>query len=566
MTNEDHLDPKLVWRRRITWTAIALIIIGGGYFASRPIYREIKRWRAHRFDAEGEKLAAQNSLQQAIVQAQLAYQLSPQDTRTIRLMARLYTQIGHDHALGFWKQLLANSDSTDADRFEMVMLALRTRQFPAAREQLEVALKQTPPSVATLQLTSDFFAVQGDAEQSVQYARQAYARDNANSTNKMFLARRLLSLNQTNVITEAKSLFWQVARTKDAIALDALYLLSTQVPESEVEFSECAQLLAAHPNRRLVHEFLALDILLRVDSKKRKEIIVNAVKRFTALGDEASVELGRWLNRNQEYITVAETFTLSAALKNRDLFGVYLDSLAALGRWADVEAAINSKNAPLEKYFSDLYRLRAVKEQGREQLVPLLWSQVHRTAANSPQQLLHLGQYAEKIGSHDEAIKAYRRLTEIPASARDGWIALVRVTQLTGHTRDVRAVLQEMVQRLPNETAAKNDLAYLNLLLNENVAASKATGEQLYTQSPNMLAHRVTLSLAHLRLKDPAAAAALYKDIKIDWNTISQPGWLAVYAAILAANGEMDAARQFAHQIPTKQLKPEERGLIQPLL
>lgn len=566
MTNEEQLNSKLVWRRRLIWGAIALVVLTAVFFTARPVYREIKRWRAHRYDAEAERLANQNSLQQAIVQAQLAYQLSPQDGRTIRLMARLLTQAGHEQALPFWKQLLSNPESTPADRADMVMVALRTKQFEVAREQLEIALKEKPPSVATLRLTSDFFAVQNESAQSLAYARQAYLRDSGDATNKMFLARRLIPLGQSNLVTEAKSLLWDVARTTNAIALDALFLLAKQVPASNDEFSECAKLLSAHPNRQLAHEFLALDLTLLLNPKQRREIVTQAVKRFIPLGEEATIELGRWLNRNKEHAAITEAIPLANAMKNRALFGIYLDSLAAQGKWADVEAAINSRNAPLEKYFAHLYHLRAVKEQGRVELVPLLWAQVHRTAANDPNQLIHLVQYAEQIGSYDEAIKASRRLIEIPSHAREGWVGLVRITQVIGNTRDVRAVLAEMVERLPTEVAAKNDLAYLNLLLNENVAASKTTSEQLYAKTPNMLAYRVTLALAHLRLKNPAAAASLFQGVKIDWAHVPQPGWATVYAAILAANGESAGARQLARTIPTKQLKPEERGLIQPLL
>jgi hypothetical protein len=68
-----------------------------------------------------------------------------------------------------------------------------------------------------------------------------------------------------------------------------------------------------------------------------------------------------------------------------------------------------------------------------------------------------------------------------------------------------------------------------------------------------------------LRSNDPKAALALLKDVAVDWPKVS-PGWQAVFAATLAANGDTNAAKFIARGIPPKSLKIEERQLISSLL
>jgi hypothetical protein len=62
--------------------------------------------------------------------------------------------------------------------------------------------------------------------------------------------------------------------------------------------------------------------------------------------------------------------------------------------------------------------------------------------------------------------------------------------------------------------ATENDLAYLNLLLKNEVDASGHIAEKLVREHPQMLAYRTTLALAYLRSND-AAGAKKASDLRI---------------------------------------------------
>jgi thioredoxin-like negative regulator of GroEL len=524
----------------------------------------VKRWRAHRFAAEGETLVAKKQWEPALRKAQQAVQLSGSDGRSLRLMAQILTRAGHEQALPFWRELLKTGEATAADRNEMIGTALQRGDWATAREQLLVALKNNAVP-ETFRLTSDYYAAQGDLAQGLQFARQALQASPADTTNALLLAHRLMTFRSTNETREAFTLLKQIASSPNPTALDAVALLATRFQPAAAEVDQYISLLQTHPAHTLAHEFFALDLRVQFKPAERQQAINQAAARYTALDDEALVQFGRWLNRNREHDLAVKVIPLQRALGSQDLFLIHLDALAALHRWIEVDEALQKPSLPLDAFFVNLYQVRVAMELNRKELVPVNWSLAHRRAVDNPQQLAYLAQYAEKIGAGEEAVKAYRRLTEIAPEGRDAYVALLRLLEQVGQTRDVREVLRRMVERFPDETAARNDYAYLNLLLNENVEVARQISEQLYQADPSMLAHRTTLALAYLRLQQPQNARPLLTGLKVEWNKVL-PGWQCVYAATLATNGDMAAAKEIARRIPLSKLKPEERLLIQGLL
>ena len=175
-----------------------------------------------------------------------------------------------------------------------------------------------------------------------------------------------------------------------------------------------------------------------------------------------------------------------------------------------------------------------------------------------------VAQYAERLGLRDDAAKAYRMLKGTNGAERverAGWLGLILLAEQSGDTRKLRDQLREFVGRFPGEFEPQNDLAYLDLLLNENIAPSLESAAQRVKRFPDVLAYRTTLALAHLRNGDAAAARRVYGGIETDWST-AQPGWHAVYAAVLAASGEQALAGSHAREIHIARLKAEERVLI----
>jgi hypothetical protein len=83
----------------------------------------------------------------------------------------------------------------------------------------------------------------------------------------------------------------------------------------------------------------------------------------------------------------------------------------------------------------------------------------------------------------------------------------------------------------------------------------------LVVKNPRSMPHRTFLALAYLRANRTADAIVVYKDITVARSALT-PSALAVHAAVLAADGQIEEAKAEAKQIRDDQLLPEERQLI----
>jgi len=128
-------------------------------------------------------------------------------------------------------------------------------------------------------------------------------------------------------------------------------------------------------------------------------------------------------------------------------------------------------------------------------------------------------------------------------------------------------VAAEIVQLWPNDAAARNQDAYLRLLLgasNGTAEAAEREAQVLVAQEPWNWAARATLGLARLRLGRKEEALAAFRSVRATGS--EPPGALAVRAAILGMNGYKEGARGDARNLGAEHLLPEERALIAPLL
>ena len=162
---------------------------------------------------------------------------------------------------------------------------------------------------------------------------------------------------------------------------------------------------------------------------------------------------------------------------------------------------------------------------------------------------------------------AYSEAIKIAPKNRAAYDGRLRLALAAGKTADAQTIAAEITQLWPDDAAARNQNAYLRLLLgaSDGVAeAAERDAEVLVRKEPRNWPARATLGLARLRLGRNRDALAAIRDLRV--TGVEPPGAMAVRAAILAANGYEEGARNDALLLSAKPLLPEERALIAPLL
>lgn len=554
-------SPRERWR---WWAGVGLVLLAG-LLAARPAYQASKRWRARTMAVEAERSIQAERWEEAFRQAQAAYQLVPTEPASVRAVAHLYTRLRQEQAFGFWESLLTLSAATEDDRLNYLELAIDLQRPDLAEPLLQRLLREAPDDLQHLRLASKFYLAQGDDAQALRFVQKAATQQPRDPAVQFALQRLLLRSTKLEERQQAVDKLWTLTEGRQELALDALVLLAGYAALPRHDLEELVTRLERHPLARPEHHILALELQIRLAPASRDSLIGDSVALYRTAPREKQVALGRWLNSQSQFAATVELISPKVASSHQDLFLVRLDALAGLRRWAEVGVALTPDSLPIEPWMRELYRARAAQELGDPSQAEFHWRRVHLDAAREPQALQYIATYADRIGATKEAAKAYRKLTEQRTLARPAYLALVRLAEQDGNTRSLREIMREMTSVFPQDPAPRNDLAYLNLLLGDNLTTARDTAAKLLDETPTQLAYRVTLALAQLRLQQPAEAKKLFEKQTVNWAGVL-PGWQAVYSAVLLANGQTNAARAVARMIPAQKLKPEEKALLEGLL
>ena len=346
-----------------------------------------------------------------------------------------------------------------------------------------------------------------------------------------------------------------------------------------MSLTDVANALENHPDARPYHKLLALELRARQDPALADQYVADAVQRFgnaaslaqlyqgtAELADETLGALAGWLNKIGRPAKTLEVLPQARAVQRQDFFQHYINALAALQRWSAIKDLLMSERSPIEPMVQHMYLAVAQTHLGSATGATNEWQRALELA-NTSEKLSTLAKYAEQNSANDIADAAYAGAIKIAPKNREGYSGRLRLALAAGKTAQAQTIAADIAQVWPDDAAARNQDAYLRLLLGisgEQAEAAERDAEVLVKTEPQNWLARATLGLARFRLGRDKDALAAFRSIKATGN--EPPGALAVRAAILALNGYEEGARNDARLLGAKPLLPDERALIAPLL
>jgi hypothetical protein len=582
MTEEEVRQRARKRRIRLLLIIVLVLVIAGGFFTAKPAVHAIKAFQARRHAQKAFALIEQEKWSEARDEAIAAYQLYPKEPEALRAVARFLTRVRNPQALDFWKQLQNATPLRRQDFREEATIALISGERELAAIAIDHLIANDGKNAAPADwLLAAQLGLQKSAPQETESALRKVFDDSKTNEAEMLRA-ALLELQATNLSqpeiaerhqTDAWSRITKIAQGKSSTALDALMLLAQRALSSspitinnqQLTSSDLARAIENHPLAKAPQKLLALDLQMHADPSQKEACIERAIAQWK--DDVSSLPvLATWLNGHGEYRRELETIPLEKARQMRELFLQHLDALGALGRWSEIKQLLNSEGFPLEPVIQQMYLARCTTQLGEKAAAENNWKRALEAAADDAQKLIQLGEFAEKNGELAIAKAAYDSTAAQTPKLRVAQQGRLRIAQAQRDTKKIHAVLAEMLQLWPNDTAIQNDEAYTRLLLlpdDPSVLGELITiehiAEGLVKREPSSLPHRTLLALVRLKQHRPVAALDAYANIQAMPNALS-PSALAVHAAVLAANDRRDDARSEIRQAPLDKLLPEEQA------
>jgi len=346
-----------------------------------------------------------------------------------------------------------------------------------------------------------------------------------------------------------------------------------------MSLKEVADALENHPNARPSHKLLALEVRVRLDPALTDQYVSDAIEHFGNaarlqqtyqgggdLADETLVALTGWLNKIGRPAKTLEVLPKARAFERQDVFLQYVTALAALQRWSDLKDLFLSEHSVVDPMMQHMYLAVAQAHLGSATGADNEWQRALQLA-DTPEKLLTVAGNAERNSANDIADAAYSEVIKSMPTNRPAYAGRLRLALAAGKTAQAQKIAAEIARLWPDDAEARNQDAYLRLLLGASGDAAEAAAREadvLVKKEPRNWQARATLGLASLRLERKQDALAAISRPRVTGG--EPPGALAVRAAILGATGYEEGARNDARLVAGQPLLPEERALIIPLL
>ena len=545
------------------WWILALVIVVGLTAGGVLGYHWLKVRRANKFAAAGNSLREAKKLNDAAIQYRVALQLDPSNYQALSGAARLASDADRPEAIELWQRVVELRKATPQDRQDYADLLIKTNRLPAAEKILGPLLKNNPDT-RTLRLASRYSSKIGEKAKALEFMRIASKRAPEDDATRFQLAELLAQSKAPAEQAEARKILWDLAGKSNSYKQVAVEALAAAPQLSGDEQKRLVQELGDLNPKTVKDDFLAADLRLQLHPDEATHIFQEMAERWRNGSTDELIQLARWLNIHQQPELVLSSYPVERAFEDNQLLLTRLDAMAILQRWNDIDEILGQSEVTLDPSVIESFHARTAQERNATLDAEVHWNHAISLAASDPFKLKFVANFAEQSRATAVAMKAYEQLARFPEQADVAYQGLQRVSLKSGDITAQRSAMAKISARTPDDPNAADQVAYLDLLLGENVDKNLATAKKLADQYPNRLSYRVTVALGYLRQHNAAAALAQFNGpAPIDWKQ-TLPAWRAVYAAALLGTDKNDEAQKIIATIPREQLSTQERALIEP--
>jgi hypothetical protein len=544
----------------LAWLGYHAFLFGKSFLDARTASRVIQQAEAH-FES-GDKPAARILLKQAIT-------LDPTHLQAARWMARMLDEEGSPLALEYHR-IVIESGAVDAGDYRR--LALSASRHGHADGALSAAITYrnlSGDAVFPYLIEARVYAANGNPTAQEKVLRVA-VEEREDSETLGALAAFLLSdpeildLNATEI---ARLLRRLAEIDQGASGLQALRTGLASGILTEDDLITWLALYRSHPAANPSSRVDAARIEIQKNPSNAPAIIEYLVGTLSNEPVAGRIEAARWLLEQGSPAAVQSLLPLDLARSQREPLELWIDSATALGQWDRIESALKNPTPSLPESARLPLLARAVKSQGRESEAASLHAEALQRFKSDAAAFGEVLRYQLAAGEWELFEKNLPVLINDPQFGPDALQKLVPVARSHRDSNRMLALFEKMIRSpfLAQNPFVLDRLQFNRLILEKPVAIEDI--EFRLQQSEGTSSFRVTTALGLLKIGRKAKALYVLEGGSNPIDPAALPVFeAAVYAAVLAANGRSDKAKEIAAQIPENKLTRQEVEFLQKAL
>jgi tetratricopeptide (TPR) repeat protein len=529
-----------------------------GLLGARPAYRWFKNQRALAMVAQGEAAAATNDWAQVGRVVQTTLRLAPEEIRVLRLAARYSSHENLPAGLNYWQMVQSKESLSLDDQYDYASVAVTLGRTDLSAQLLQslVATNQIDPKV--LRLVVIHSQAVGSMNEAINAARRWVSEAPGNEEAENALANLLFGRPNPAERREGRGLLWGLALGKSRFSTNALENLAASPELSQGENLVLLRQIENRPDQ-LVTSYV---LRIKLNPDQKAELVNSMVKAVLEDGSVPQLAAAAsWLADNNQGPRVLDVLPMKIAEKNPVLMTGRLQALLENGQTAEVKRFLELDTSKVEAFMLHCLRAYAAQKEGKPQLMAGHFENALAAAGGAPSRLRFVAGYAERIGQPVAAISAYKRLMAWPPATLESAQNILRLASALNDTRTLRESTSQLSNYLPGDRGVAILDAYLGALLQDTSARAKEKLLRLLGDKPNEADAVLALALIELRIGESQSALARLEKLPPSWVQVT-PQNATVYAAVLGANEQREAARRLARSLDVSKLRPEEVDLI----
>jgi len=573
----------------------------------------VDQYRATQYQKAAEKLLSQNKNDEALMNVQKALFLVPDHIASCRLMARLLDAQGDPRALEYYRFValqgsilpseiqLADGSSDLGAFFDGGGDVLRSGdKFLGAKEEVVLSPKATREDAMNLALAA------------VKYGRLVVGWDVANLLSLKWqdsvfphLLKASINGKMGDLAAQESELRSALSKSENMETLMAFYefLLSQPQPKPErsaelvrimdkitkldpsrkslelcvntissggLETDDALRLIQtirSHPASDPASFLLADKLQLDLQPASRSLILQGLVKRLLALSLMERLAAVDWLIDIQEPTLAQAALPLPDAIASPKTFEMWIEVAIALKQWSGIAQALADPANPLPAYRTQALQATIAGIKGNPAKSRELWIAVLSKNRDRPDIFLELLTSLIRVG---EWKVLYQEMPTLLNDQNWAFKAVQTLIPVARQYRDSTLMLefyrQAMKSRIiANEETIKDRAGYTRLILGETVPLGEL--ESRAKKHPENASFRLTYALGLLKSGSKVKALFELKDVEPSIQVHAlMPHQKAVYASIVAANGQDEEAQGIIKMISLGSLTRQEEALVSPHL
>lgn len=546
-------------RRLWLWVGLVVVLLVAGGIGAPYAYRYAKVWRAHRFIQEAKDSFGTLNVTNGVARLHSAVVLAPDDPEVLRLAAETLALFRSSDCIRYWDRLEQKGLLTPFDRLNRARAALFHVRLEIAGRDLETLYRSTPTDTNVLGLSIDFFSRIGNRAKAREAAAELL-RVEPNSRSGRLAAGGLLasdSANPSNRI-HGRQLLMELATSTGPFQTNAWQLLET-LPD--LTASDCGRLVAAITNQplpTLVNTLAAAEFSRRADSNSVAAWIPKILEAARGKTESAAFPAACvWLMDRGQFQSAVDLIPESEANRSAQLTALRIQALSLLKQFPAVEAAINDPNIPLTPFDRALFRGALADQSGRAKDVDGHWTEAQNLATNRAQ-IRQLAIAASGAGRWRIAATSWQRLIPISNERFEPSLGFLQNARRTGDTRLLLEAHKKFLDVVPGDIGVRTEAAYLQLVLGDHPDDVLTEINAFPAQMKASDRIQFLIAFVQLRTGKMNEGLATLERLSVDWATL-EDRWKALYASLLAANGQREAARRFSSSVKVSTMTSAER-------